>query len=116
MKSHKRQKKLARQGRIRARVSGTTARPRIAIFRSNRFTYAQVIDDASGKTVIALSDIKAKKGKAKKSESAMSIGKQLAATLKEKGINEAVFDRGGFRYHGRVKALADGLREGGIKI
>ncbi len=117
---NKKLNKDRRHARIRARVSGTASRPRVAIFRSNRFTYAQVIDDVAGKTIIALSDIQPKKTKAKakgtKSDQAMATGKQLATTLKEKGIAEAVLDRGGFRYHGRVKALADGLREGGIKI
>lgn len=115
MKTTKLQKKIARQGRIRARVSGTSERPRVAVFRSNRFIYAQVVDDAKGKTLLSSSDIKVKK-KTNKSESAMAIGKQLASMMKEKGISEAVFDRGGFQYHGRVKSLADGLREGGIKI
>lgn len=116
MKSTKLQKKTARHIRVRTRVSGTADRPRIAVFRSNRFNYVQAIDDVSQKTIVSLSDVKAKKGKIKKSESAMKIGKELAETLKGKGISQAVFDRGGFKYHGRVKSLADGLREGGIKI
>jgi len=111
--------KKRRHTRIRARISGTAERPRVAVFRSNRFIYAQVIDDAAKKTIISSSDIKSKRSrtaKIKKTESATSIGRQLAALMKEKGISEAVFDRGGFKYHGRVRSLADGLREGGIKI
>ncbi|OGN32999.1 MAG: 50S ribosomal protein L18 [Candidatus Yanofskybacteria bacterium RIFCSPLOWO2_02_FULL_47_9b] len=119
---NKKLNKNRRHARVRAKVSGTAERPRVAIFRSNRFTYAQVIDDVAGKTIISLSDHRPKKlkttkaAKIKKAESASATGKQLAVAMKDKGIVEAVLDRGGFKYHGRVKAFTDGLREGGIKI
>lgn len=120
MKSSRKQlKKARRHKRIRATVIGTAARPRVAVFKSNKFIYAQVIDDAAGKTIVGLSDYKSKKtkpAKGKKTERATSIGTELAEMMKAKGIATAVFDRGGFAYHGRVKALAEGLRAGGIKI
>jgi len=129
MKNTKLQKKIRRHNRIRKQISGTAERPRVAIFRSNRHTYAQVIDDTAGKTILSSSDLQPKpssraqaegkskaKTKTKKSESATATAKQLATAMKAKGIAEAVLDRGGFKYHGRVKAFADGLREGGIKI
>ncbi len=113
------QKKIARQRRIRAKIKGTATRPRVAVFKSNRFTYAQVIDDITGKTLIAISDYAGKKAKASKGskvEKASSNGKALAEALKKNGIEAVVFDRGGFKYHGRVKALAESLREAGIKL
>lgn len=113
------QKKIRRQGRIRTKVQGTASRPRVAVFKSNRFTYAQVIDDATGKTLISVSDYagkKAKAGKGTKTEKASANGKALAEALKKKGIDNVVFDRGGFKYHGRIKALAEALRESGIKL
>jgi large subunit ribosomal protein L18 len=119
---NKKLNKNRRHVRVRAKVSGTAMRPRIAIFRSNRFTYAQVIDDAIGKTIISISDHQSKTektnktAKIKKTENAATTGKKLALAMKEKGITKAVLDRGGFKYHGRVKALADSLRENGIKI
>lgn len=108
-----------RHRRLRAKVKGTAEKPRVAVFKSNKFTYAQVIDDISGKTLISISDYAGKKVKAAKGskvEKASSNGKALAEALKKKGIETVVFDRGGFKYHGRVKALADGLREAGIKM
>src|SRR5690348_7772215 len=105
--SSKRQLRTSRHSRVRTRVSGTAERPRVAIFKSNRFTYAQVIDDVSGKTLIAMSDYAGKKtkaGKGNKTEKAMANGKALAEALKKKGIGKVVFDRGGFKYHGRIKA------------
>lgn len=119
MKTTKSQKRGMRHRRLRAKVKGTSERPRVAVFKSNRFTYAQVIDDVSGKTLIAVSDYagkKAKTSKGSKVEKAMSNGKDLAEALKKKGIEAVVFDRGGNKYHGRIKALADGLREAGIKM
>lgn len=115
----KNSRRLSRHLRVRAKIKGTESRPRIAVFRSNRFIYAQVVDDATGKTLIAASDYagkKAKTAKGAKSEKATATGRNLAEAMKKKGIVEAVFDRGGFKYHGRVKALVEGLREGGIKI
>lgn len=119
MNATKSQKRIRRHNRLRAKVTGTAVRPRVAIFKSNQFTYAQVIDDITGTTLIAVSDYagkKTKKIKGTKIEKAVSNGKALAEALKKKGIDTVVFDRGGFKYHGRVKALADGLRDSGIKL
>lgn len=119
MKTTKNQKRIRRHARVRAKIKGTTARPRVAVYKSNKFTYAQVIDDATGKTLIAVSDYTGKKAKATKgtkTEKASLNGKALAEALKKKGIDAVLFDRGGFKYHGRVKALAESLREAGIKL
>ena len=108
-----------RHRRVRAKIAGTTARPRVAVYKSNKFTYAQVIDDTTGVTIIAISDYAGKKGKSTKgtkTEKAILNGKALAEVLKKKGIDTVLFDRGGFKYHGRIKALAEGLREAGIKM
>ena len=103
-----------RHSRVRAKISGTASRPRVAVFKSNQYIYAQIIDDEAGKTIFSASDSEVKKGK--KSEKALEVGQTLAAKMKDKGLSEAVFDRGGFKFHGRVKAVADGLRNGGIKF
>lgn len=103
-----------RHARVRAKIAGTASRPRIAVFKSNQYIYVQVVNDEAGKTLLSVSDIEAKKGK--KAEKALRAGESLAAKMKEKGLSEAVFDRGGFKFHGRVKAIADGLRAGGIKF
>ena len=119
MKTSKQQLRVNRHNRIRTKIKGTAELPRVTIYKSNRFTYAQVIDDESGKTLISISDYAGKKAKAtkgKKTEKASATGKALAEVLKKKGIGKVVFDRGGFKYHGRVKALAEGLREGGITL
>lgn len=119
MKTTKSQKRISRHRRVRAKIAGTAARPRVAVFKSNRFTYAQVIDDTSGITVISVSDYSGKKAKSVKGtkiEKATLNGKALAEALKKKGIDTVLFDRGGFKYHGRVKALAESLREAGIKL
>lgn len=104
--------------RIRKRVAGTAARPRLAVFRSLNHIYAQVIDDRSGRTLVAASS--AEKSVAVQSggnvEAAKVIGKLVAERAKAAGINAVVFDRGGFLYHGRVKALADAAREGGLEF
>ncbi|MDO8557378.1 MAG: 50S ribosomal protein L18 [Candidatus Jorgensenbacteria bacterium] len=106
-----------RAHRVRARISGTKEKPRLSIFRSNRFTYAQLIDDEAGKTLAAASSHKEKGAKAgKKIESAGVIGKHIAEQAKKAGINTAVLDRGKYRYHGRVKAVVDAAREAGLKI
>jgi large subunit ribosomal protein L18 len=104
----------ARQRRIRARVSGTTARPRLAIFRSNSAIYAQVIDDTVGKTVAAANDLKTKKGT--KSERAAEVGKTVAEAAKAAKIETVVFDRGGYAYTGRVKIVAEAARAAGLKF
>lgn len=104
--------RLRRQARVRAKIAGTATRPRLAVFRSNRFIYAQLIDDASGKTLGAASDMKETKGT--KTERAKSVGTALGEVAKKAGISAVVFDRGGFRYMGRVRALAEGAREAGL--
>lgn len=110
----KQQHRMRRHKRVRAKIFGTVEKPRIAVFKSNQYIYAQVVDDESGKTLLSVSDMEVKTGK--KSDKALKIGQALAAQMKEKGLLEAVFDRGGFKFHGRVKSIADGLRSGGIKI
>ncbi|MBI5152213.1 50S ribosomal protein L18 [Candidatus Peregrinibacteria bacterium] len=107
--------KKTRHRRIAARMHGTTTCPRLIVFRSNKRTYAQLIDDDARKTLVNASDIK-NKTFAKKMESAKKIGLELAKKAKEKGIETCVFDRAGYRYHGRVKAVAEGAREGGLKF
>jgi large subunit ribosomal protein L18 len=108
-----------RIARVRAKISGTEKRPRLAVKRSLKHVYVQLIDDASGKTIAAAqdADIEAKelKGK-KKSEVAAMVGKLLAERAKEKGVTAVVFDRRDKRFHGRVKAVADGAREGGLQF
>lgn len=103
------------RARIRSRVTGTAQKPRLSVFRSNRFIYAQLIDDIAGVTLIASSS-RALSEKAAKGESSVIVGKELAEKAIAAGISEVVFDRGGYLYHGRVKALAEGAREGGLKF
>lgn len=106
-----------RHRRIRRSLSGTTQRPRLAVFRSLEHIYCQIIDDTAGHTLAAASDLEAtlKSGETgTKSDRAKQVGQLLAERAKEKGITAVVFDRGGFLYHGRIKALADGAREGGL--
>ena len=108
-----------RHRRIRRFLSGTTARPRLAVFRSLEHIYGQIIDDTAGATLVAASDIEAslRAGeRGNKSDRAKQVGQLLAERAKEKGITAVVFDRGGFLYHGRIKALADGAREGGLEF
>ena len=116
----KRLSRLHRHKRVRAKVSGTTERPRLNVFRSLTNIYAQVIDDVSGSTLISASTIDKEiavqvVGK-NKTEAAKIVGKALAERATAAGINTVVFDRGGYRYHGRVAALAEGAREGGLKF
>ncbi len=113
MKAIKTQKRERRHRRIRARVLGTAERPRLSIFRSNKFVYAQIINDETGTTLVSATDSKAKKGKGK-IESSKNIGVEIAKKAKESKISKVVFDRGGYLYTGRVKAIADGAREGGL--
>ena len=104
-----------RHRRIRGKVSGTAERPRLAVFRSNRGISAQLVDDAEGRTLASASWLNLKKSfKGNKTEQATEVGKLLAANAKKAGLERCVFDRGGYLYHGRVKALADGAREGGL--
>jgi large subunit ribosomal protein L18 len=106
-----------RHRRVRGKVAGTAERPRLAVFRSNRGIEAQLVDDETGRTIAAASWIAiAKSFKGDKSAQAVEVGKLLAANAKKAGIEAVVFDRGGYLYHGRVKALADGAREGGLQF
>src|SRR3954466_11416493 len=109
-------KRLRRRRRVRAKVYGSAERPRISVFRSNRGVFAQLIDDDAGRTIASVqwpeSDLRA----LKPMEQANEAGKLLASRAKAAGIDTAVFDRGGYRYHGRVKALAEGAREGGLEF
>lgn len=107
---------MARHQRVTAKIKGTSTRPRVAVFKSNRHVFVQVIDDASGKTLFSNSIVKKAAAKGSKTEKANAAGKILADKMKLVGITEAVFDRGGFKYHGRTKAVADALRNRGIKI
>jgi large subunit ribosomal protein L18 len=106
-----------RHKRIRGKVAGTAERPRLAVYRSNKGISAQLIDDRSGRTLAAASWMGlAKSFKGNKTAQASEVGKQLAANAKKAGVEACVFDRAGYLYHGRVKALADGAREGGLEF
>jgi large subunit ribosomal protein L18 len=107
-------RRLRRRRRVRAKVRGTAERPRISIFRSNRGINAQLIDDDAGRTVVAVVWTEDALKGLPRMEQASKAGQTLAQRAKEAGIERAVFDRGGYRYHGRVKALAEGAREGGL--
>jgi large subunit ribosomal protein L18 len=112
-----RQARERRHRRIRGKVAGTAQRPRLAVFRSNKGIFAQLIDDETGTTLGGASWLGlAKSFKGSKTEQAAEVGKAVAAAAKKAGIDEVVFDRGGYLYHGRVKALADGAREGGLRF
>ena len=116
MKTNIKTEKRARlHKKIRSRVTGTAERPRLAVFRSNRYMYAQLIDDVLAVTVASASDI-AHTGTMTIVERATTVGKKLAEEAKKKKITSVVFDRGGFSYRGRVQALADGPREGGLQF
>lgn len=115
--------RLVRHARVRKRVRGHGERPRLCVFRSLRHIYAQIIDDTTGHTLVAASSLEAAAGKGSGSKdsgqvaklaASQSVGKLVAERAKEQGINQVVFDRGGYKYHGRVKALAEGSREGGL--
>jgi large subunit ribosomal protein L18 len=112
--STKPHQRLRRRRRVRAKVRGTAQRPRISIFRSNRGINAQLIDDDAGRTLAAVAWTEADLKGLPRMEQASKAGQVLAQRAKEAGIERAVFDRGGYRYHGRVQALAEGAREGGL--
>ena len=114
MTNTKTDKRISRHRRIRAKISGTADRPRLSVFRSNKFIYAQIIDDEKAETLGA-SDSKKSKAKTP-TEQAKEVGTEIAKIAKEKKIEEVVFDRGGFAFAGAVKALADSAREGGLKF
>ena len=112
-----REARLRRHRRVRGKIRGSAERPRLLVFRSNRGVFAQLIDDDAGRTLAAASWLELPKSfKGDKTEQAAEVGKQLAEAAKKAGIETAVFDRGGYLYHGRVKALADGAREGGLSF
>jgi large subunit ribosomal protein L18 len=110
----KREARLRRHRRIRAKISGTAERPRLVVHRSNRGISAQLVDDTSGRTLASAGWLGLRGFSGSKTEQAAQVGKQLARAAKEAGIERCVFDRGGYLYHGRVKALAEGAREGGL--
>ena len=114
----KQARRLRIKRRIRKKVSGTQERPRLSVFRSNKGFYAQVIDDAAGKTILSVSSLdKSIAGeKLNKIDQAKAVGKLVAQKSSDAGVKEVVFDRNGYLYHGRVKAFADAAREGGLKI
>jgi large subunit ribosomal protein L18 len=107
-------RRLRRRRRVRAKVQGTAERPRISVFRSNRGINAQLIDDERGHTIAAVNWIESDLRGLNAADQARRVGELLAERAKAAGIEQAVFDRGGYRYHGRVKALAEGAREGGL--
>ena len=111
-----RRARIRRHKRVRTKVTGTAERPRLVVFRSNRGIEAQLVDDLEGRTLAAASWLHLRSFKGAKSGQAAEVGKLLAQRAKEAGIDTAVFDRGGYLYHGRVKALADAAREGGLKF
>jgi large subunit ribosomal protein L18 len=115
-----REARQRRHRRVRAKVAGTGDRPRLAVFRSLEHVYAQIIDDVAGNTLVAAStldaDVKGQIAGKTKSDEAKIVGEVIAARAKAKGIESVIFDRGGFLYHGRVKALAEGARAGGLQF
>jgi large subunit ribosomal protein L18 len=115
MSKKKEETRLRRHLKIRKRLSGTAERPRLVVFRSLAQIYAQVINDDTSKVLASASDMKMK-GKATKTERAKQVGIEVAKIAQEKKIDKVVFDRNGYKYHGRVKALADGAREGGLQF
>jgi large subunit ribosomal protein L18 len=122
MQSSKTDSRKKRHRSLRKRVNGTNERPRLSVFRSTRHIYAQVINDLTQKTLVSAADIEQalkdqlEDGKAPKKERAKQVGMAIAKKCLEQGIDKVVFDRGGYKYHGRVSALADGAREAGLKF
>ena len=111
-----RQARERRHRRVRSKVTGTSERPRLVVFRSNRGIEAQLVDDLEGRTLAAASWLHLKKFKGSKTEQAAEVGKLLARNAQSAGIETVVFDRGGYLYHGRVQALAEAAREGGLRF
>jgi large subunit ribosomal protein L18 len=112
----KRQRRLKRRRRVRARIAGSAERPRLSVFRSNRGIFAQLVDDAAGHTLAAVTWTEPELRELAPGEQAKKAGELLAERAKKAGIESCVFDRGGYKFHGRVKALAEGAREGGLKF
>ena len=112
-----RQARERRHRRVRRKIAGTAERPRLVVFRSNRGIEAQLVDDSAGRTLASAGHLALNKSfKGSKTEQSKEVGKLLAAAAKKAGVETVVFDRGGYLYHGRVKALADGAREGGLRF
>ena len=114
MINKKAEKRIRLKKKIRAKITGTKIHPRLSVFRSNNFIYAQIIDDINSVTIVSSSDLKAKTGT--KTERSKAVGAEVAKLALAKGIKTCVFDRNGFKYTGRVKALADSAREAGLKF
>lgn len=113
----KKDKRYRRHKRIRDKISGKAQRPRLCVFRSNQHIYAQLVDDEKGKTLAMVSDLSIKtKTKKSNAEKAKEVGKIIAQKAKELKIDTVIFDRAGYKYHGQVKSLAEGAREGGLKF
>ena len=112
----KRQRRLRRRRRVRARIVGSAERPRLSVYRSNRGVFAQLVDDAAGRTLAAVNWTEPELRKLTAAEQAKRAGELLAERAKAAGVESCVFDRGGYQFHGRVKALAEGAREGGLKF
>jgi large subunit ribosomal protein L18 len=110
------QRRMRRRRRVRARISGTAERPRLSVFRSNRGMFAQLVDDEAARTVVAVAWTEPELRKLAPLEQAKRAGEILAERAKEAGVQTCLFDRGGYRYHGRVAALAEGAREGGLSF
>ena len=108
------EQRTRRHLRVRKKVAGTGERPRLVVYRSLKHIYAQLVDDVKNHTLMTVSDLTVDEGK--KSERSVAVGKAIAAKAKEAGITRVVFDRAGYKYHGRVKAVADGAREGGLEF
>jgi large subunit ribosomal protein L18 len=108
------ERRYRRHLRVRKKVSGTAERPRLVVFRSLKHIYAQLVDDVQNRTIVTVSDAKVTEGT--KTAKSAEVGRQLAERAKEAGITKVVFDRAGYQYHGRVKAVADGAREGGLEF
>lgn len=111
--------RLRRKRRIRKKITGTPQRPRLTVFKSNKHIYAQVVDDFSGHTLVSASTVESDLGgdeEATKTEQAKRVGERVAERAEEEGVEQVVFDRNGFVYHGRVAAVADGAREGGLEL
>ena len=112
----KRERRLRIKRRIRNKISGTTETPRLSIYRSNKDVYVQIVDDSQGKTLFSASSLKIDKKGLNKTELSKKVGEEIAKIATEKGVNNVVFDRNGYLYHGRVKAVAEAAREAGLKF
>jgi large subunit ribosomal protein L18 len=116
MATQKEQRRTKIKQSIRGKLSGTTARPRLSVFRSNTTIYAQVIDDSNGHTLVSASSLEVAKGKSANISISKEVGKKLAEKALQSGITQVVFDRNGYLYHGKIKSLAEGAREGGLNF